>query len=76
MTLLALPLLPLVGAGLLVALRRRARLLGPVAVGVLVATLALGGAAAALLGRERFTPARLAGASLVAGGVAALALAG
>ena len=56
---LALPLLPLVAAGLLVALRRRAGLLGPAAVGALVATLGLGGWAAAAepAVRWRWSPA-------------------
>lgn len=46
MTVLTLALLPLAAAGLLVVLRRRTALLGPLAVGALLATLALGGWAA------------------------------
>ncbi|MCC7368758.1 MAG: NADH-quinone oxidoreductase subunit L [Chloroflexi bacterium] len=59
MSVLALPLLPLLAAGLLVLLRRRSGLLGPLAVGALLATLALGGwtAAAEPAVRWRWSPA-------------------
>jgi NADH-quinone oxidoreductase subunit L len=59
MSVLALPLLPLVAAGLLVALRRQSGLLGPLAVGALLATLALAGWAAAAQPsvRWRWSPA-------------------
>ncbi|MHB1131565.1 MAG: hypothetical protein ACYC4L_04175 [Chloroflexota bacterium] len=46
MSLLVLPLLPLAAAGLLLVLHRRAGLLGPLAVGALLLTLAFGGWAA------------------------------
>lgn len=42
MSAIVLPLLPVLGAGLLIALRGRPRALGPVAVGVLAATVAVG----------------------------------
>ena len=48
MTVLALPLLPLVTAAVVLALRRRPTALGPVAVGGLVATVAVGAWAAAV----------------------------
>jgi formate hydrogenlyase subunit 3/multisubunit Na+/H+ antiporter MnhD subunit len=42
MSAIVLPLLPVLGAGLLIALRGRPRALGPLAVAVLAATVAVG----------------------------------